>query len=67
MQLCPGAKGPGAVTPGPAGFGPWRATLPVVAQLFKEFLNSSSSFRVEIQVANAWRTAVLTYLCAATQ
>ena len=66
MQLCPGGKGPGA-TPGPARYGPWRATLAVDAQLFKDFLSSPSSYRVEAQAAGAWRTMALTYLCAASQ
>jgi hypothetical protein len=67
MRLCPGGKGPGVVTAGPSGFGPWRATLAVDAQLFKDVLDSSSSYRVEVQVGGSWRSIALTYVCAATQ
>ena len=67
MRLCAGGKKPGTVTPGPSGYGPWRATLPVDATVFRDFLNSPSSYRVEAEVAGAWRTMALTYVCAASE
>jgi hypothetical protein len=73
LRLCGGGipKGLPVTTPVPTYkpglYGPSRATVQVTESLFRDFINDTGKFKVELRVGSSWMTVIPYNLCHAQQ